>query len=134
MDQHCIPTDWGQWVDELAKALHARNRWRLSLLILGIFLASGRRTVTSWLRAAGVSDDFAIYYYFLQPIGRRAQQIAERLLSLLLEHLVTDDRVLFVISLVLHHPLWDAIGLPLIGLLYVRAQDIEKIPTESFMV
>ena len=32
------------------------------------------------------------------------------------------------ISLVLRHPLWQTIGLPLIGLLYVRAKDIVKIP------
>jgi hypothetical protein len=33
------------------------------------------------------------------------------------------------ISLVLRHPLWHTIGLPLVGLLYVRAKDIAKIPT-----
>jgi hypothetical protein len=32
------------------------------------------------------------------------------------------------ISLVLRHPLWQTIGLPLLGLLYVRAKDIAKIP------
>lgn len=31
-------------------------------------------------------------------------------------------------SLVLRHPLWRTIGLPLLGLLYVRAKDIAKIP------
>ena len=32
------------------------------------------------------------------------------------------------ISLALRHRLWQTIGLPLVGLLYVRAKDIDKIP------
>jgi hypothetical protein len=32
------------------------------------------------------------------------------------------------LSLIARHPLWQTIGLPLLGLLYVRAQDIAKIP------
>ncbi len=36
--------------------------------------ASGRRTVTTWLRAVGVTDDFSDYYYFLQPLGRKAKE------------------------------------------------------------
>ena len=34
-------------------------------------------------------------------------------------------------SLVLRHPLWHTIGLPLLGLLYVRAKDIAKIPAKQ---
>jgi hypothetical protein len=34
------------------------------------------------------------------------------------------------ISLVLRHPLWHTIGLPLVGLMYVRAKDIVKIPAK----
>jgi hypothetical protein len=33
-------------------------------------------------------------------------------------------------SLVLRHPLWHTIGLPLLGLMYVRAKDIAKIPAK----
>ena len=65
------------------------------MLIMGILYARGRRTVTSWLRAVGISTDFADYYYFLQPVGRRAKQISERLFCLPLERLVSGERVLF---------------------------------------
>ena len=92
------PTDWQQWVNWLAAGLHGRSRWRLSLILMGIVFARGRRTVTSWLRAVGVSERFADYYYFLQPLGRKAKDVAERLLSLLLPQLVTNDRVLFAID------------------------------------
>ena len=35
------------------------------------------------------------------------------------------------ISLIVRHPLWNTIGLPLIGLLYVRAKDVPKIPAKQ---
>ena len=52
------PQDWSEWSEWLAAGLHARNRWRLPILLTGMLLASGRRTVTTWLRAAGVSDAY----------------------------------------------------------------------------
>jgi DDE superfamily endonuclease len=161
------PTDWQQWVNWLAAGLHGRSRWRLSLIILGIVFARGRRTVTTWLRAVGIQDDYADYYYFLQPLGRKARETASRLLTLLLVRLETGPRLLFAVddsptkrygpkvqgagihhnptpgpadqkflyghiwvtfSLVLRHPLWHTMGLPLLGLMYVRAKDIVKIP------
>ena len=46
------PEDWSEWSQWLAAGLHARNRWRLPILLVGILFAHGRRTVTTWLRAA----------------------------------------------------------------------------------
>ena len=163
------PEDWQQWVEWLAAGLHGRSRWRFSLILLGMVFARGRRTVTTWLRAAGIQHDFADYYYFLQPLGRKSKELALRLWILLLVRLVTEERVLLAvddsptkrygpqvqgagihhnptpgpadqkflyghiwvtIALVLRHPLWQTIGLPLLGLLYVRAKDIAKIPAK----
>ena len=59
------PTDWQQWVDWLAAGLHGRSRWRLSVLLMGILFACGRRTVTTWLRAAGIHADFADFDYLI---------------------------------------------------------------------
>ncbi len=56
------PNDWSEWSQWLAAWLHARNRWRLPALLAGSLFAHGRRTVTIWLRAAGVSDDYQDYY------------------------------------------------------------------------
>src|SRR5687767_8827457 len=92
------PTDWQQWVDWLAAGLHARNRWRWSLVVMGILFARGRRTVTSWLRAAGIHDDFSDYYYFLLPVGRKARELAARLLARLLLVLPTGERLLFAVD------------------------------------
>ena len=92
------PDNWSDWSEWLAAGLHARNRWRLPVLLLGILFASGRRTVTTWLRAAGVSDDFQDYYYLLIPIGRKSEFIATRLLALILRTLPLPERLLLVID------------------------------------
>ena len=92
------PSEWVEWSNWLAAGLHARNRWRLPLLLVGILFASGRRTVTTWLRAAGVSDDYAYYYYFLSSVGRKTESVATRLLALVLRVLPLPLRLLLVID------------------------------------
>jgi hypothetical protein len=92
------PSEWTEWSEWLAAGLHARNRWRLPVLLTGILFAVGRRTVTTWLRAVGVSDDFQDYYYFLAPLGRKARSIATQLFLLVLRTLPLPDRLLAVID------------------------------------
>ncbi len=86
------PNEWLQWSEWLAAGLHARNRWRLPVLWVGILFAQGRRTVTTWLRAAGVSDDFQDYDYFLAAVGRKTNAVATQLLALVLRTLPLPDR------------------------------------------
>jgi len=92
------PSEWNEWSNWLAAGLHARNRWRLPVLLAGILLANGRRTVTTWLRAAGVHDDYAYYYYSLVPLGRKAESVATQLLLLVLRTLPLPARVLLVLD------------------------------------
>lgn len=92
------PDDWSEWSEWLAAGLRARNRWRLPVLFVGILFARGRRTVTTWLRAAGVSDDYQDYYYFLSALGRKTKFVATRLLALVLRTLPLPDRLLAVID------------------------------------
>ena len=47
-----------QWFSRLASALDRRSAPRLILLFFGAVLARGRRTVTTWIRAAGLSGEF----------------------------------------------------------------------------
>lgn len=88
-------SEWSAW---LAAGLHGRNRWRLPVLLLGMLFAGGRRTVTTWLRAAGVGDDFQGYYYFLAAVGRKSGVIATQLAGLLLRTLPLPQRLLLVID------------------------------------
>jgi hypothetical protein len=92
------PDQWSEWSEWLAAGLHATNRWRLPVLLVGILFASGRRTVTTWLRAAGVSDDYQDYYYFLAAVGRKSKSIATQLVGLVLRTLPLPDRLLLVID------------------------------------
>lgn len=92
------PNDWTEWSQWLAAGLHARNRWRLPLLLIGILFAQGRRTVTTWLRAAGISDDYQDYYYFLAALGRKTESVATQLIILILHELPLPPRLLLVID------------------------------------
>ena len=92
------PEDWAEWSQWLAAGLHARNRWRLPVVLVGILFAHGRRTVTTWLRAAGVSPDFRDYDYFLAVLGRKTKTVAAQLLTLMLRILPLPDRLLAVID------------------------------------
>jgi hypothetical protein len=92
------PEQWSEWSEWLAAGLHARHRWRLPLLLVGMLFAQGRRTVTTWLRGAGISNDYADYYYFLASLGRKTETVAERLLCLVLCNLSLPQRLLAVLD------------------------------------
>src|SRR4051794_25951763 len=70
-----------QWFDRLAAALDRRSAPRLALLFLGAILARGRRTVTTWIRAAKLSGQYQPCYIAVAAAGKRADRIARRLLT-----------------------------------------------------
>lgn len=93
------PAEWKEWSDWLAAGLHGQSQWRLAPLMLGILFACGRRTVTSWLRAAGLSDEYQGFYDFLQSVGQRWFPLGARVLSLVIEQVLDKaSRVLLVID------------------------------------
>ena len=92
------PDDWSEWVALVAAALHSRTRWRLPLVLLGVLFAKGRRTVTTWLRAAGLQRDFADYYYFIGSLGRKTRSVATVLFQLLLAQLPLGDRIVLALD------------------------------------
>jgi hypothetical protein len=65
----------------LAAALDRRSAPRLALLFLGAVLARGRRTVTTWIRAAKLSSRYQPCYIAVASAGKRADRIARRLLT-----------------------------------------------------
>src|SRR4051794_31232321 len=60
----------------LAPWLARRTGARLPLILLGALLASDRRTVTSWFRAAGITSDFRQAYVTVCAAGSRVDQLA----------------------------------------------------------
>jgi hypothetical protein len=93
-----LPSDVTVWVEHLATLLDARLRHRCRVVLGGVLFARGRRTVTSWLRVAGVRAEFRDYYYFLGSLGRRTADIATSLLWLAVRVIAPGDRVLFAID------------------------------------
>jgi hypothetical protein len=67
------------WFSRLASALDLRSAARLAWLFVGAVLARGRRTVTSWIRAAGLSTEFRPCYTTVAAAGKRTDLIAAHL-------------------------------------------------------
>src|SRR6202790_5334551 len=96
-----LPAVLSAWLSQIAGALDRRSAPRLLLLLLGALFGRGRRTVTSWFRAAGVGEAFRPVYHALWAAGRRAHALAYRLLGcalLPLMRLAPGDRLLFAID------------------------------------
>ena len=61
---------------DLAQWLHQKSAARLPLILTGILFAHGRRTVSSWFRAADITDDFRPAYATVCAVGREATHMA----------------------------------------------------------
>lgn len=163
-----FPPIWQDWISAFQSPLDKRSAWRLEIMMLGVIMATGRRTVTSWLRAAGVKAGWEEFYYFVAAVGRAVDYMASLLLRLLVRQLrpaqgplvfaiddtptkrfgpkvqgagfhhhptpgPTGEKLLYghlwvTLALIVHHPLWGAIGLPLQARLYIRQTDVQKLP------
>jgi DDE superfamily endonuclease len=80
-----------QWFPSLAAALARRSAPRLVRLFLGAVLARGRRTVTSWIRAAGLSSKYQPCYTTVAAAGKQADNIAAGLVFQVVKPLVTGQ-------------------------------------------
>ncbi len=78
------------WFSALATALDPRSAPRLAWLFVGAVLARGRRTVTGWIRAAGLSNEYRPCYTTVAAAGKRTDSIAARLLYGVVKPLVAD--------------------------------------------
>ena len=156
-----------QWLAILAAVLDPRSAPRLAKLLVGAVLARGRRTVTSWIRAAGLSGEFRSCYTTVSAAGQRSDAFAARLVRVVVAPLVAgcprlvfalDDtptprygphvqgagihhnptpgpaggpfvygHVWVVLALLVPHPLWGVIALPLLARLSIRAKDLAGI-------
>jgi len=91
--------DSSNWFARLASALDRRSAARLVRLLLGAVLAVGRRTVTSWIRAAGLSRDFRPCYTTVAAAGKAADLIAGLLVHAVVKPLVAGtERLTFALD------------------------------------
>src|SRR5512135_1533446 len=145
-----LPPASCQWFSRLASALDRRSAPRLALLLLGAILARGRRTVTSWIRAAKLSDQLRPCYTTVAAAGKKADPVAARLaleavkpllaeaerLTVALDDTPTPGpagspyvygHIFVVLGLLVTHQAWGTIALPLLARLYVRENDLPGI-------
>jgi hypothetical protein len=85
------------WLLLLTHALDARQHHRFLALAGGALFARGRRTVTSWLRASGITADFKPCYWLLAGLARRTDELARLVLLRVALPVVAprDGRLLF---------------------------------------
>src|SRR5438477_4615963 len=87
------------WFSVLASVLDPRSGPRLVWLLVGAVLARGRRTVTSWIRAAGLSGEYRPCYTTVSAAGKRPDSIAARLVHEAVKPLVaTAARLTFALD------------------------------------
>ncbi|MDY3559086.1 transposase, partial [Gemmata sp. JC673] len=88
-----------QWFSVLAGALDPRSGRRLVVLFLGRILTRGRRALSNWIRAAGLSTQYRRCYATVAAVGRRTDRIATRLLLEVLKPVVaTGPRVVLALD------------------------------------
>lgn len=87
------PQNWKRWIEKLSEQLHGRSNWRLAFVFYGIIFAQGRKTVSSWLRAAEIGKGFQEFYSFLESLGEKTTEVAEALWTIVLRHILSgvDD-------------------------------------------
>jgi len=78
-----LPAVLTSFLARLPDYFHARTAAHVPLLLLGALFARGRRTVTSWFRAGGISAEFRRAYHALCVLGRRSRLPAVALEGLL---------------------------------------------------
>ncbi len=86
-----------QWFSRLAGFLDRRSAPTLAWLFLGALLARGRRTVTSWIRAVGLSQRYQRCYVAVAAAGKKAMDIAARLVCEVVSPLLADQKRLTLV-------------------------------------
>jgi hypothetical protein len=97
MSLSCLPAVLASCFCCLASWLDRRSGARLPSLLVGMLFARGRRTVTSWFRAAGITEDFRRGYATVWACGRRADHLAVAVFQAV-EPLVSGPRLLVAID------------------------------------
>jgi hypothetical protein len=81
-----------QWFSTLARVLDRRSAVRLAALFCGALLARGRRTVTSWIRAAGLGTQFRNCYTAVAAVGKRSRLVGMQVIREVVKPLLGDGK------------------------------------------
>jgi hypothetical protein len=93
-----LTAELAPWVCCLFEVLDTRTQPRMTPLLVGALFAQGRRTVSRWIAAAGVGQDFRRYYYALGSLGRKSKWVAVRVLRLIERVVPLPDRIVLALD------------------------------------
>jgi len=91
-----LPDYWQVIVLVLCSVLHRRSAWRLSTIFTAMLFAKGRRTITSWLRAAGINSCYKAFYYFIGSLGNKTENIATELFKIMIHRIYKNIETVHV--------------------------------------
>src|SRR5437763_12079626 len=99
MPLSCLPAFLATCFLRLGILLDSRVARRLPQLLLGLLFAAGRRTATTWFRAADIAPDFRQNYHALYAVGRRAWDLASSVfLAAFRTRLLDQSRLVFALD------------------------------------
>jgi hypothetical protein len=84
-DKWIFPDQWQMMVITLSCVTHQRSQWRLGIIFTAMLFAKGRKTITSWLRAAGINRCYKAYYYFVGSLAQKTENIATKLFEIMIQ-------------------------------------------------
>jgi len=82
-----FPDYWQVMVIAFSCVLHQRSQWRLAVIFTAMLFAKGRKTITSWLRAAGINRCYKAYYYFIGSLAQKTENIATKLFEIMIRRI-----------------------------------------------
>jgi len=82
-----FPTYWRVMVITLSSVLHQRSAFRMAVILAAMLFAKGRKTITSWLRAAGISRRYKAYYFFIGSLAQKTETIATELFKIMINRI-----------------------------------------------
>jgi len=91
-----FPDYWQVMVIALSSVLHQRSAWRLAMILAAMLFARGRKTITSWLRAAGINRCYKAYYYFIGSLGNKTENIATGLFEIMVKRIYKNTNTVLV--------------------------------------
>jgi hypothetical protein len=94
----CLTVGVKAWIERMACVLDPRSSWKLLPLLSGLLFATGRRTVSSWLRAGDLSRHYQDYYYLVWACGRKVKALAGVVLQIAVQVIAPSGRILLALD------------------------------------
>jgi hypothetical protein len=88
-----FPDYWQVMAIICSSALHQRSAWRLIIIFTAMLFAKGKKTITSWLRAAGINRCYKAYYYFIGSLAQKTENIATELFEIMISRIYKNANI-----------------------------------------